>query len=258
MNYETPLWTLIGVVFGFGLSLLFYLIVERIRRKKRIQETIGRVKKSMHLSDSKQAIQRIADLLPQFREEEQIEILYQVGAESSLNASARDVTKCVIGELRWICVFYEADLNYPEDLPRESISDKKRVRSIQNALWEFSVNSVEYTQSRELLRSAFDFLDVLNTYALVRRYEEVITASIGLYKDVGGLSIGIEYGINGYKILNFRFGINESIKRLSSLRESISRSSLDKFTVLRFLHAIENAIHVIEKERRERIPEQRR
>lgn len=235
--------------------MLFYLIVERIRRKKRIQETIERIKKSMHLNDSKQAIQRIADLLPQFKEEEQIEILYQIGAESSLNANAENVTKCVIDELRWICVFYETSLNDPDELPGQTGSDKKKIRTIQNALWEFSENAVEYTQSRELLCSAFDFLDVLNNYALAHRYEEVIAASIEIYKNVGRFSVGIEYGLTGYSILDFRFGINESIKQLSSLRESISKSSFEESKVSRFLHAIDYSINLIEKERLEKIHE---
>ncbi len=254
-RYWTPLWTVVGVLLGFGLSLLFYLIVERIRRKKRIQETIERIKKSMHLSDSKQAIRRMADLIPQFREKEQIEMLDQLGLESALNTSTDDVTKCIIEELRWLSVSYEASLADGDvfiDKPKE---DKKRVRSIHSTLWNIAMTLVEYRQSKKLLGLAFDLFEILDSYAINQNYVKVILDSIEFYKYVGKYSVGMEYGVSGYSVSNFKFGIDGSIKQLSSLRESISKSSFEESKVSRFLHAIDYSINLIEKERLEKIHE---
>ena len=110
-KYPTPMWTiagtLMGVVIGFLLDQLAYYIVEKRNYRARVQDTIERIKKTMHLSNSRQAIQRIADLTPQFREEEQIKILSEIGFESSLNANTDDVTHCVIEEFRWLVILYE-------------------------------------------------------------------------------------------------------------------------------------------------------
>lgn len=251
-NYETPLWTLIGVMIGFTLSHLYNLIVQRKQYSAKVQETIERIKKSMRLSSSRQAIQRIADLIPQFREREQIKILSEIGLESSLNADSDDVTQCVIEELGWICVLYGLEPNTRNNLVEKSRKDEKRVKSIQSALWEFSSNIVEYRQSEKLLRSTFNLLDTLNRYSITQGYEEVIACSIELYKDIGRLSVGIVYG-SGYKILNFQFGIDESISQLCSLRQSLRQSSFKNSKVSKLLNEIDNVILTIKKEHFEKV-----
>lgn len=251
-NYETPLWTLIGVMIGFALSHLYNLIVQRKQYSARIQETIERIKKSMHLSNSIQAIQRIADLIPQFREREQIKILSEIGLESSLDVDTDDVTQCVIEELRWICVLYELETNTKHNLVEKSRKDEKRVKSIQNALWELSFTIVEYRQSEKLLRSTFDLLDTLNRYSITQGYEEVIASSMELYKNIGRLSVGIGYD-SGYEVLNFQFGIDESINRLCRLRQSLRQSSFKNSKVAKFSNEIDNAIQMIKKEHSEKV-----
>jgi hypothetical protein len=213
--------------------------------KTRLKIAIERIVKSMHLSDSKQAIQRIADLIPQFQEKEQIKILSEVGFESSLNAKNDDITQCVLDELRWICVLYELDGNH--NFVKRSRRDKKRVKFLQNTLWEISLNIVEYRQSDKLLSCAFNLLEILENYSIIQRYEEVIASFMDLYKSIGIDSVGIEYAQSGYRLLNFRFGIDQSISRLSRLKDSISDSKFRCSKISKILLAIEKAIKEIEK-----------
>lgn len=252
-NYETPLWTLIGVAIGFIISFFYTLFLQRKEYNARTQSAINRIKKVMHLGDLKQATQRLADLTPQFKEREQIIILKNVGFESSLNANMNEITDYIIEELRWICILYEVDPNNAHKLVKKSRKDKKRVEAVRGALWEISVNVVEYTQSEELLENVFSLLDTLNNHSLQQGYREVMLSSILLYKNIGELSIGIEYAETGYKVLNFQFGMDESIKQLQSLQKSISQSSFNKTKVSELIKTIENAIKTIEKERTEKI-----
>lgn len=251
-EHKTPFWTLIGVMIGFVFSYLYNLTVQRRQYTARVQETIERIKKSMRLTNSRQAIQRIADLIPQFREREQIEILSEIGLESSLNADSDDVTQCVIEELKWIGVLYELEPNIRHNLVEKSRKDENRVTSIRNALWDLSLNIVEYRQSEKLLRITFDLLDTLNRYSITQGYEEVIASSIELYKNIGELSVGIKYP-SGYKVLNFQFGINKSITRLCSLRQSLRQSPFKNSKVSKLSNEIDNAIQMIKKEHSQKV-----
>ena len=236
-KYPTPMWTiagtLMGVVIGFLLDQLAYYIVEKRNYRARVQDTIERIKKTMHLSNSRQAIQRIADLTPQFREEEQIKILSEIGFESSLNANTDDVTHCVIEEFRWLVILYEtAPL-----LMKKSRGDKKRIKTIQSALWEILFNIVEYRRSEKLLCEAFDLIDILNKYAVTQGYEKVILSSIRLFVNIGQKSVDL--------LPDFKFGVNESIKRLCSLKKFLSESKFIKSKVIEYSNTIDETIRLI-------------
>ena len=225
--------TLMGVVIGFLLDQLAYYIVEKRNYRARVQDTIERIKKTMHLSNSRQAIQRIADLTPQFREEEQIKILSEIGFESSLNANTDDVTHCVIEEFRWLVILYEtAPL-----LMKKSRGDKKRIKTIQSALWEILFNIVEYRRSEKLLCEAFDLIDILNKYAVTQGYEKVILSSIRLFVNIGQKSVDL--------LPDFKFGVNESIKRLCSLKKFLSESKFIKSKVIEYSNTIDETIRLI-------------
>lgn len=253
LKYETPLWTLIGVFIGFILSYLYGWIVQKRQYISKTNETTQRIIRVMHLSDSKQAIQRLADLIPQFKEKEQIKILSEIGLESSLNADTDDVTQCIIDELQWICVLYEVDRNNIRKFAKKSREDQKKIKAVQNGLWEILLNIVEYRQSEKLLHSAFNLLDILNNYSMKQGYEKVILSSINLYKEIGKLSVGIEYADSGYKVLDFRVGIDESIKKLRSLQSSLRQSFFKNSKVFEFSNAIDEAIRIINKEYTEKI-----
>ena len=47
-----------------------------------------------------------------------------------------------------------------------------------------------------------------------------------MYGHLGRLSVGIMYAATGYKVLNFRHGIDESIRQLADLSKQVGRSSL--------------------------------
>lgn len=252
MGYKTPLWTIIGVVIGFLLSWLYSIIVQKRHYKASIEETIERIKKSIHLTDSKQTIQKIADLLPRFDEREQIEILREIGMESSLNSSADEVTNCVIGELRWICVSYETDLSSICRYNKRSKKDLKKVMSIHDIVWNISMQAVEYAKSKKVLESAFCFLGVLNKYAILQQYERVIYSSIDLYKYTGLSSIGNEYP-SGYSIRNFRFGIDNSISQLFAVKDDLKKSSFDESFISSSVSRIDVAIEKIKSEQQKRL-----
>jgi hypothetical protein len=222
-NYETPVWTLIGVVVGFALSGLYAAWLQRRNYRKRVSEAIERIKGGMHLKVSQLGSQRISDLLPQFKEEDQIKILGEVGSESSLNAPSDQVTDYVLEELRWRCILYEL---FPQHhLVKRSKNDARFARKIQSCLWEIGANVVEFRQSEALLAKVFALGSILHTYAAAQGYHDVITAQISMYGYIGKHCVGIKYPDTGYKVLNFRYGIDESIRQLADLSKKVRRSS---------------------------------
>jgi len=237
-EYETPIWTLIGAfigaLIGFGLSAVWTYYHERREHKARIGECIERIKKSMRLISPQRAIQLIVDLLPQFKEEEQIKILSEVGLESSMKND--EVTKCVIEELKCICVLYEVELdNF--SFTKKSLKDEKKVRLVLKAIWEISSNSIEYRQSKESVSDAFNLVQMLDLYSIKQGYVRVISASIRFYRQMG------EYSVSMWdRTPNFEFGIAESINRLKLLKQKIPNLRLEKFTVTKFLEETKQTI----------------
>jgi hypothetical protein len=253
-SYETPLWTLVGVVIGFVLSYVYNLVLQRKQYKARVQEVIERIKKITHLPDAKQAIRRLADFLPQFKEKERIEILLWVGMESVLNAYSEEVTDYVIEEFRWIILVYEAVTNSEHQIKR-SRQDRFTVESIQCALWDIASDIVEYRQSKKLLNKVFALLDILDKYSIIQKYERPIILSMQLYEDTGLKSVGIEYGKSGFKTLNFKFGINQSIKQLNFLKEYLKNSSVKISRISTFSQRIDDSIIAIKRKYEDKINE---
>jgi len=252
MSFETPLWTITGVIVGFGLSWLYGILLNKRRRRAALNVTTERIKKSMHLMDSKQTIRKLADLLPQFDESEQIEILEEASLESSLNSFADEVTCFIIGELRWICVGYEVDFRSTLKRHGGSKKDHKKLKSVRDILWNISMQVVEYTQSREVLESALNFLNILNEYAILHQHEKAIYSSIDLYKYIGLSSIGDQYP-SGYSIRNFRFGIEKSINQLLSLKEDLQKSSFNETAISSSMLRINTALNNIKSEQKRRL-----
>ena len=241
-EYETPIWTLIGAfigaIIGFGLSILWSYYHERKEHKARMNESIERIKNSVHLVNSQQAIQHINDHLPQFSEEEQINILSTVGFESALNND--EVTKFIIQRLRDICNLYELESNGEISFTTKSPKDEKKVRLVLSALWEISYNIIEYRRSEESVCDAFNLVQILVLYSIKKGYEKVVLDSIKFYRQMGELSD---------RKPNFEFGITESIDRLTFLKEAISDLKSEKITVDMLLEEANQAIDFIVKER---------
>ncbi len=244
-DFETPIWTLIGVVIGFLLSYLYSYFEQRRRYLSRTRDATERVKKSMHMVNSKKAIERLSDLIPQFKEKEQLKILSEIRLESSMNPNADELTKVIIEEFRWICILYEVESNNGYNLIKRSRKDKKKVKEIQNVLWDIMTNIVEYRQNEELLSNSFDLLNILNKYSIKQRYVEAIGFSIELFKSIGTLSVGIDYAVDGYKLLNFKCGINESIQQLKDLKVYLVGSQFKNTRISQFNHDIDRSIDII-------------
>lgn len=250
---ESILTITLGAILGFSLKWINDYFVERKRYKKSVEQTVERIKKSMQLKDVghvKHTTQRMADLLPMFKEKEQIEILLEIGFESTLMNENNDITEYVIEELRWLCLFYEQD---EFKLVKRSRKDEKRVKSIQNTLYEISVNIIEYTQTDKLLGSALYLFSVLDSYAVKQEYVDSIEHSISIYKGLGELSIGISYSETGYKVLDFRTGLEGTIQRLRSLKRQIQKSSIEKAKIIPLTEMIDETIKLIKKEYSEKI-----
>jgi hypothetical protein len=223
-RYETPLWTLIGVAVGFALSWLYSACSRRREYGRRITHAIERIKGGMHLKGARLGPERISDLLPQFEEKDQLEILGQVSLESSLSASTDQVTHYILDELRWHCVVYEL---FPQHtFTKRSRRDERRVVTIQSWIAEIGANIVEYRQSEPLLREVFALNNILQSYAIKQRYSGVVTRQIDMYRHLAKLSVGIMYSVEGYKVLNFQYGIHEALARLGDVKEQVRRSNL--------------------------------
>jgi hypothetical protein len=226
IKYETPLWTLIGVAVGFAISWFYSAFLHRREYRQRVTHAIERIKGGMHIEGSQLGSQRISDLLPQFREQEQIKILGEVGLESSMNATTDQVTDYILDEFRWHCVLYE--LFHQHQHVKRSRQDARRVGSIQSWLGEIGANAVEYRQSERLLRKVFDLTNILHTYAIEQRYPDVVSAQISMYGHIGKLSVGIMYGVTGYKALDFKYGIQEALGQIADVRKQLKGSTLPR------------------------------
>jgi hypothetical protein len=153
-----------------------------------------------------------------------MQILGEVGFESSLNPDTDQVTHYVLDELRWQCLHYEV---FPQHHHiKRSRHDARRVDAIQSLLGNIAVNIVEYRQSDPLLRKVFALGNILHTYGVVQRYPDVISGQISMYRDVGKHSVGIMYGVTGYKVLNFQYGVQGALGQLRDLSEQVRRSTL--------------------------------
>lgn len=248
-HYESGVWTLSGVILGFAISQIQRLVSDRREHGRRVAEATERIKRTMYLRTSEEAIQRIADLMPQFGDQEKIAILREVGMESSLNAQSDRVTEFVIQELGWMCSLYEIHAEY--DVVKKSREDCKKVMSIQSALWEIARNIVEYRRSEELLGSLFAVCETLDTYCIGQLYGDAIRLSFALYKDVGCLSVGIVYEESPVPSPTFQSGVRQSVDRLESLKCLLLRSSFRSCQLSKLVGACGNAISAVhgEKER---------
>lgn len=249
-SYETPLWTLVGVMVGFVLSYLYNLILQRKQYKARTREMKERIKKLIHLPDAKQAMRRLADSLPQFKEQEQIEILDEIGIEGSLNKYSHNVARYVIEEFRWLIMPYEfAVQDWPKHKPRKlKHRDKIIIQSIQYAIWNMAENIIEFRQSKKLLQDVLAAFSIIDNYSIIRKYEQIIATSIQLYKDIGLKSIGIMYGKSGFRVIDFKFGISQSVKQLKALTEALQKSNFKISKIHTFLEAIDKTTKKIETE----------
>lgn len=244
---ETPMWTLIGVVVGFVLSWFYSDFTRKREYKRRVAQAIERIIGGMRGGKGSQlGPQRISDLLPQFEEKEQIQILGEVGFESSLNAATDQVTHYILDAFRWRCTLYE--LQPQHRFVDRSKEDMRRLGYIQPKLGEIGSNVVEYRQSEALLRKVFDLGNILHTYAIMQQYPEVISAQIGMYGHIGRLSVGIMYRNTGYKVLNFEYGIEEALRQIGDLREKVQRSNLPSDVRDRLVAECEAAVGIIKKE----------
>lgn len=245
-EYETPMWTLIGVAVGFALSWFYSASSRRREYRQRVAQAIERIKGGMHLEGSQVGPQRISDLLPQFGEQEQIQILGEVGFESSLNSATDQVTHYILDEFRWRCTLYEL---FPQHQHvNRSRQDVRRVRTIQSWLGEIGANAVEYRQSETLLRKVLDLGNILHTYAIAQQYPDVVSGQIRMYGHIGKLSVGIMYGVTGYKVLNFKYGIQEALGQIGDLREQVQRSILPRNDRDKLVAECEAAVGIIKKE----------
>lgn len=245
-QYETPVWTLTGVVVGFVLSWSYAAWSRRRDYREGVNQAIERIKGGMRLKGSQLGPQRISDLLPQFGEQEQIHILGEVGLESSLNAAADQVTQYILDEFRWRCTLYEL---FPQhQLVKRSGQDVRRVESIQSWLGEIGANAVDYRQSETLLRKVFDLGNILHTYAVAQRYPKVVSGQIRMYGHIGKLSVGIMYGVTGYKVLNFKYGIQEALRQIGDVREQVRSSILPRNVRDNLVAECEAAVGIIKKE----------
>lgn len=245
-EFETPLWTLIGVSVGFALSWFYSIFSRRREYRRRVTQAIERIKGGMYFEGARLGPQRISDLLPQFGEQEQIQILGEVGMESSLNANTDQVTQYILDEYRWFCTLYE--LSPRHHLIKRSRQDARRVGSIQSWLAVIGSNIVEFRQSEPLLRKLFEVGEILDTYAIAQRYPKVVSGQIRMYRDIGKLSVGIMSGVTGYKVLNFRYGVQEDLKRIGDVREQVQRSTLSRKVKSKLLAECEAAVGIIRNE----------
>lgn len=251
LTRETPLWTiigtLIGIAAGFALSRFYSERTRKREYKHRVAQAIERIIGGMRGEKGSQlGPQRISDLLPQFEEREQIQILGEVGFESSLNAATDQVTHYILDEFRWRCTLYE--LQPQHQFIDRSKEDKRRLGYIQPKLGEIGRNVVEYRQSEALLCKVFDLGNILHTYAIMQQYPEVISAQIGMYGHIGRLSVGIMYRNTGYKVLNLKYGIEEALRQIGDLREKVQCSNLPRDVKDKLAAECEAAVGIIKKE----------
>lgn len=246
-EWETPMWTLIGVVVGFALSWFYSAFTRKREYKRRVAQAIERIIGGMRGEKGAQlGPQRISDLLPQFEEKAQIRILGEVGFESSLNATTDQVTHYILDEFHWRCMLYE--LQPRHQFVDRSKQDIRRLGYIQPWLGEIGSNVVEYRQSEALLRKVFDLGNILHTYAIMQQYPEAISVQIGMYGHIGRLSVGIMYRDTGYKVLNFEYGIGEALRQIGEVREQVQRSSLASDVKDKLAAECEAAVGIIKKE----------
>jgi hypothetical protein len=247
---KTPMWTLIGVVAGFALNWFFSYISRRREYREKVVQSIERIKGGMHMAGSQLGPQRISDLLPQFGEQERIQILGEVGSESSMNADIDQVTHYILDEFSWYCTLYELFPQHPT--VKRSKHDIRRVSSILLWLEEIGTNVVEFRQSEALLRKVFNLGNTLHTYAITQGYPDIVSRQIRIYGHTGKLSVGIMYGVTGYKVLNFRCGIEESQRQIRNVREQVQRSAFTPDVRDRLLGECDAAVSIIQKEQAER------
>ena len=245
MKFETPTWTLIGVVVGFALSWSYSVSSRKREYRHRVAQAIERIKGGMRLKGSRLGPQRISDLLPEFGEQEQIQILGEVGFESSLNAATDQFTHYILDEFRWRCTLYEL---FPQQHVNRSRQDVRRVGTIQSWLGEIGANAVEYRQSEALLCRVFHLGNILHTYAIAQRYPDVVSGQIRMYGHIGKLSVGIMYGVTGYKVLDFKYGVHEALGQIGNLREQVQRSILPRTVRDKLVAECEAMVSIINKE----------
>jgi len=83
-------------------------------------------------------------------------------------------------------------------------------------------------------------------------YPEVVSAQIRTFGHIGKLSVGIMYGVTGYKVLNFIYGIQEALRRIGELSEQVQRSVLPRNVTDKLVAECEAAVGIIKREQAQR------
>jgi len=248
VQYETPLWALIGAVvgaiIGFFLSFITTRILNKRNYEKLLETAISKIVSYIRDNNLPVAIKAISEIEASFKESDQIKILERASFESSLNASNNKITEYILEKFEWMMIGYNVYQNGTwnlEELELEEKKEKNKTNKIHSIMWTILRDVVEYHQSESIIKRGFQIIEDLDKYSLMVRNYELLQASIILYLYIGKKSIGSEY-LDGFQVLNFQPGIKLSINYLQRMKKFISNYSKDADIKEKLLNNIERSI----------------
>jgi len=255
MQYETQIWTLIGVILGYLLSFLTIGILNKKNYKKLLDTTTTKIVSYIRDNNVAVAIQAISELEASFKDLDQMEIISRASLESSLRASNNKITEYILEKLEWMMIDYtiylDGTFNFKE-LGLHEKKEKNKINKIHSIIWTILKDVVEYHQSESIIKIGYQLIEILDKFSLRIKYYDLLVASIELYSDIGIHSIGTDYP-KGFKVLNFRTGINLSINYLLRIRNLISENCKETNIREKLLKNIELNIKIIKVLERARL-----
>jgi hypothetical protein len=201
-------------------------------RKKRLSELKDELSSYVYLS--KKGQKKLASLIMNLNlvasDFEFYDILREIAMHTMNSYSAAVISQLLL-EIEIKTAVYDDILFYPANDRHKGHQQRKliadRLEAALSIFWELGNVVIEYHESEKLMTKITEGLTKLVRRIFKFALLDQLRSVIRLCGEFGLMSIGIEYGVSGYKFKNFSSGIKGSLGLLSQILKQLGES---KFT----------------------------